>query len=75
MSRSAASRGAIVVTAALVGIWLAACTTEQAYNSLQGWQQNQCGGIADKAEFDRCMSKAGTSYESYRRQTKPEQKQ
>ena len=64
---------ASVLTAAILG--LAACTTEQAYNSLQGWQQNQCAKIPDKAEFDRCMSKASTTYESYKRQTEPEQKQ
>lgn len=64
-----------IVIASLVGMSLAGCTTEQAYNSLQGWQQNQCNRIPDKAEFDRCMSKAGTTYESYKRQTEPQQKQ
>ena len=50
-------------------IFLGGCSAEQAYRSGQGWQQNQCNGIADKAEYDRCMSKAGMSYESYKRET------
>jgi len=48
---------------------LPACTAEQAYGSGQLWQQNQCSRLPDKAEFDRCMSKASTGYESYKGQT------
>jgi len=62
----------VALIAALCG--LSGCTTEQAYSSAQGWQQNQCSKIPDKAEFDRCMSKANTSYESYKRQTEQGQK-
>ena len=68
-------RSISILAAALVAVCLSACTTEQAYNSAQGWQQNQCGRIPDKAEFDRCMSRAGTSYESYKRQSELEKKQ
>jgi hypothetical protein len=53
---------------------LAACTTEQAYNTAQGWQRNWCGKIPDKAEFDRCMSDANRSHDEYKRQTEPEKK-
>ena len=53
---------------------LSGCTAEQVYGSGQAWQQNQCGHIPDKAEYDRCMSKASASYDSYKRQTEPEQK-
>ena len=67
-------RSRSILAASLVALCLSACTTEQAYNSAQGWQQNQCNKIPDKAEFDRCMSKASTSYESYKRQTEPGQK-
>ena len=63
-----------LLATSLVALCLSACTTEQAYNSAQGWQQNQCNQIPDKAEFDRCMRNAGTSYESYKRQTEREQK-
>lgn len=64
-----------MLAVALVALCLSACTTEQAYNAAQGWQQNQCNKIPDKTEFDRCMNRASTSYESYKRQTEPEQKQ
>jgi hypothetical protein len=48
---------------------LCACSAEQAYHAGQTWQQNQCGGIADKAEYDRCTSRAGGTYDSYKRET------
>jgi hypothetical protein len=60
--------------ALLVAMFLSACTTEQAYLSAQGWQHSQCNKLPDKAEFDRCMSNANTTYESYKRQTAPERK-
>jgi len=55
-------------------LFLAACTTEQAYDTAQGWQRNRCGRIPDKAEFDRCMSDANRSHDEYKRQTEPEKK-
>jgi len=58
----------------LVALSLPACTAERVYGSAQAWQQNQCNKIPDKTEFDRCMSKANTSYDSYKRQTEPAQK-
>jgi hypothetical protein len=68
-------RPTYTLAASIVALWcLSGCTTEQAYNSAQAWQQNQCIKIPDEAEFDRCMSKANTSYESYKRQTEPGQK-
>ena len=56
-------------------LFLPGCTAERAYGSGQAWQQNQCSRLPDKAEADRCMSKANTSYESYKRQTESEKKQ
>lgn len=60
--------------AALAALSLAACTPEQRYNSAQGWQQSQCKGIHDKMEYDRCMARAGSSYDSYKRETESRQK-
>ena len=48
---------------------LAGCSGEQAYNTGQAWQRNQCARVADKAEYDRCMAGASGSYESYKRET------
>lgn len=58
----------------LLTLSLAACTAEQAYNSAQGWQRNQCNGIPDKAEYDRCMADARTPYGDYKRQTESDKK-
>ena len=67
-------RTAFILIAPVAALSLPACTAEQIYGSGQAWQQNQCGKIVDKAEFDRCMSKANTTYDSYKRQTEPEQR-
>jgi hypothetical protein len=48
---------------------LAGCSTEQAYNAGQGWQRNQCNGIGDKAEYDRCIERTGPDYGTYRKET------
>jgi hypothetical protein len=61
-------RRALILLVWLAAVSLPGCTTEQAYGSAQAWQQNQCNRIPDKVEFDRCMSKANTPYESYKRQ-------
>jgi hypothetical protein len=53
----------------LIALSLPACSAQQAYGSAQAWQHGQCNKIPDKAEADRCMSKANTTYESYKRQT------
>jgi len=53
----------------LAATQLAACSARQAYGSAQAWQRNQCMKLPDKVEFDRCMSNANTSYDSYRQQT------
>ena len=58
----------------LVALSLGGCTAEQAYGTAQAWQRNQCNQIPDKAEFDRCMSKTDTTYQSYKRQREPELK-
>jgi hypothetical protein len=67
-------RAILTLAAALATLSLSACTAEQVYGSGQAWQQNQCGKIPDKAEYDRCMSNANTTYDSYKRQTEPQQK-
>ena len=56
--------GGLIILALVAG-----CSAEQAYNTGQAWQRNQCAGIADKAEYDRCVAGTGGSYDSYRRET------
>src|SRR6185295_14549592 len=68
------SRVRFSLLALFVALSLSGCTAEQVYGSGQAWQQNQCGQIPDKVEYDRCMSKASATYDSYKRQTEPEQK-
>jgi len=46
-----------------------ACTTERVYETGQAYQRNQCGRIPDKAEYDRCVGNASTTYDTYKRQT------
>jgi len=53
----------------LIVLLLAGCSSEQAYRAGQGWQQNQCMRIPDKAEYDRCMANASMSYDAYKRET------
>jgi len=64
-----------VVLSLLPVLFLPGCTAERAYGTGQAWQQNQCSRIPDKAEADRCMDRANTSYDSYKRQTESEKKQ
>ena len=53
----------------IVLILVAGCSAEQAYNTGQAWQRNQCAGIVDKAEYDRCIANTGGSYDQYKRET------
>jgi hypothetical protein len=55
-------------------LFLASCSAEQAYGSGQAWQRNQCARLPDKAEYDRCMGKTDTSYDSYKRESGSERK-
>jgi len=52
----------------LVVLLLAGCSSEQAYRAGQGWQENQCKRIPDKAEYDRCMANASMSHDTYKRE-------
>ncbi len=54
--------------AAIVALGLPACTSQQWYNTGQGWQHGQCERVVDKAERDRCRETAGGSYDEYARQ-------
>jgi len=51
----------------------AGCTAEQAYNTGQAYQRNQCAQMPDKTDYERCVRNADGSYDSYKRQTEPAQ--
>ena len=61
----------LTVAPLLLTLLLSACSAEQAYNAGQAWQRTQCSALPDKAEYDRCISRAGTGYETYKRQSGP----
>ena len=72
MSRSVTSllpRVVALVIAVSLALAAAGCTSEQGYNAAQGWQTNQCNRTPDNAERERCLARAGTSYDNYRRET------
>ena len=69
-----ALRAVFALSAVVAMSSLSACTTEQMYGSGQAWQRNQCSRMPDKADADRCAAQAGTTYETYKRQSELERK-
>jgi hypothetical protein len=67
-------KATFILTTFLAAMSLPACTAEQAYGTGQAWQRNQCNRLPDKAEYDRCMESANTSYEKYKRETEAQQR-
>jgi hypothetical protein len=57
----------LCASGALAG--LAACSTQTAYLSAQGWQRQQCFRIDDAQQRQRCLNSASTSYEDYQRES------
>jgi hypothetical protein len=53
---------------------LPACTTENAYNSLRYYQEQDCQGM-QKADRDDCMRRSGRSYDEYQQQMKKQEGQ
>lgn len=47
---------------------LAGCSAEQAYSGGQAWQRNECNRLPDGLERTRCLERADTSYEAYRKE-------
>jgi hypothetical protein len=39
-----------------------------AYQTVQGWQQQECRKLPDAAERQRCLNSTAASYDDYRRQ-------
>ena len=47
---------------------LAGCAGEQMFATGQAWQRNQCQQMPDDAQRARCLERADTRYEDYRRE-------
>jgi len=54
-----------VVATAMVG-----CTSQQLYETGQGWQRNECYKLPDLQERGRCLSSAAISYDQYKQEAK-----
>lgn len=44
----------------------AGCTSEQIYNSAQGWRRNECYKLGDLDQRERCLKDANRPYDAYR---------
>lgn len=47
----------------------AGCSSPQLYATGQAYQRNQCLHLLDQGERNQCLSKAGTTYDEYKRET------
>jgi hypothetical protein len=56
-----------VALLALVVLALGGCSNRMVYQTVQGWQQQECRKVADAAERQRCMASTAGSYDDYRR--------
>ncbi len=58
----------ILWVAGLAVLALTACSQRMVYQTLQGWQEQECRRLADTAERQRCLDSRASSYDEYRRQ-------
>jgi uncharacterized protein YceK len=47
---------------------ISGCSSQQAYNTGQAYQRNECNKINDNAERGSCMDAANKTFEEYNRQ-------
>jgi hypothetical protein len=47
---------------------LVSCTSQQAYYAGQQWQGMQCSQLVDKQDYDACMNRNRTDYDTYRKE-------
>jgi hypothetical protein len=62
-------RYVIPIIAALSAIASSACSSQQAYDTGQAWQRNQCEKLPSMQDRDRCMTQSSPSYDNYKRET------
>ena len=54
---------------ACVLLALAACSSEQLYQTGRGAQRAECNKLQDAQQRERCFKDADTSYDAYKRET------
>jgi hypothetical protein len=62
------ARAPTLSSVALLTLALHGCSSQQVYGAGQAWQRQDCTRINDAQERNRCMARASTSYEDYKRQ-------
>jgi cytochrome c biogenesis protein ResB len=49
---------------------LAGCSSRAVYQTMQGWQQQECRKLPDAAERQRCLGSTAASYDDYHRRAR-----
>lgn len=57
----------IAIALAATGL-VAACSSDQIYNSGQAWRRSTCDQMADREQRDRCLKEADRSYDSFKKE-------
>ena len=58
------------ITVLSLALLLGACTSQELYQTGQGWQLQECRKLQDSAERSRCEKSNATSYERYEAERK-----
>lgn len=61
-------RAFITVIALIASTLVAACSSDQVYNSGQAWRRSTCDQMADREQRDRCIKEADRSYDSFKKE-------
>jgi outer membrane biogenesis lipoprotein LolB len=59
---------ALRILPALIVLLLTACSSQQLYTTGQQYQRNQCQQLPNQVDRERCLDKAGSTYNDYRRE-------
>jgi hypothetical protein len=58
----------VMLAVAPMALWaLPGCSSRAVYQTMQGWQQQECRKLPDAAERQRCLGSTAASYDDYRR--------
>ncbi len=66
MAKSLVLSSVVLMSTALLA--LPGCSSRAVYQTVQGWQQQECRKLPDAAERQRCLNSTAASYDDYRRQ-------